>query len=78
MHQQLWGYKVQEKIYLGAWKQKRLNITALSHYHSTLPRLHIHKHNSRFTNPLFEQSQTEYKIGQSDKIIYLYNTSLSQ
>jgi hypothetical protein len=27
MHQQLWGYKVEEKLYLGVRKQKRLNTT---------------------------------------------------
>jgi hypothetical protein len=35
MHQQLWGYKVEEKLYLGVREQKRLNTTALevnSHY----------------------------------------------
>jgi hypothetical protein len=29
MYQQLWGYKVEEKLYLGVCKQKRLNTTAL-------------------------------------------------
>jgi hypothetical protein len=29
MYQQLWGYKVEEKLYLGVREQKRLNITAL-------------------------------------------------
>ena len=29
MHQQLRGYKVEEKIYLGVREQKGLNITAL-------------------------------------------------
>jgi hypothetical protein len=29
MYQQLWGYKVEEKLYLGVRKQKRLNTTAL-------------------------------------------------
>ena len=29
MHQQLWGYKVEDKIYLGACERKRLNITAV-------------------------------------------------
>jgi hypothetical protein len=29
MHQQLWGYKVEEKLYLGVCEQKRLNNTAL-------------------------------------------------
>jgi hypothetical protein len=35
MHQQLWGYKVEEKLYLGVREQKRLNTTALSN--QTLP-----------------------------------------
>jgi hypothetical protein len=29
MHQQLWGYKVEEKLYLGVREQKSLNTTAL-------------------------------------------------
>ena len=29
MHEQLWGYKVEEKIYLGVRERKSLNITAL-------------------------------------------------
>jgi hypothetical protein len=29
IHQQLWGYKVEEKLYLGVREQKRLNITVL-------------------------------------------------
>jgi hypothetical protein len=29
MYQQLWRYKVEEKLYLGAREQKRLNTTAL-------------------------------------------------
>jgi hypothetical protein len=29
MYQQLWGYKVEEKLYLGVREQKMLNITAL-------------------------------------------------
>jgi hypothetical protein len=32
MYQQLWGYKVEEKLYLEACKQKRLNTTALGHF----------------------------------------------
>jgi hypothetical protein len=31
MHQQLWGYKVQKKLYLGVREQKRLNTTALEY-----------------------------------------------
>jgi hypothetical protein len=29
MHQQLWGYKVEEKLYLGVHEQKGLNTTGL-------------------------------------------------
>jgi hypothetical protein len=29
IHQQLWGYKVEDKLHLGVREQKRLNITAL-------------------------------------------------
>ena len=29
MHQQLWGYKVEEKIYLRVRERRRLNITAV-------------------------------------------------
>jgi hypothetical protein len=32
MYQQLWGYKVEEKLYMGGvLEQKRLNTTALEH-----------------------------------------------
>jgi hypothetical protein len=31
MHQQLWGYKVEEKLYLGVREQKRLNTTDLDY-----------------------------------------------
>jgi hypothetical protein len=30
MYQQLWGYKVEEKLYLGVREQKRLNTTGLA------------------------------------------------
>jgi hypothetical protein len=30
MYQQLWGYKVEEKLYLGVHEQKRLNTTVLT------------------------------------------------
>jgi hypothetical protein len=30
MHQQLWGYKVEEKLYVGVREQKRLNTTGLA------------------------------------------------
>jgi hypothetical protein len=29
MYQQLWGYKVEEELYLGVREQKRLNTTAI-------------------------------------------------
>jgi hypothetical protein len=29
MHQQLWGYKDEEKLYLGVREQKRLNTTTV-------------------------------------------------
>ena len=31
MHQQLWGYKVEEKIYVGVRERKSLNIAILGH-----------------------------------------------
>jgi hypothetical protein len=30
MYQQLWGYKVEEKLYLGVREQKRLNTTDIT------------------------------------------------
>jgi hypothetical protein len=30
MYQQLWGHKVEDKLYLGVREQKRLNTTALT------------------------------------------------
>jgi hypothetical protein len=33
MYQQLWGYKVEEKLYLGVREQKRLNTTGIDHPH---------------------------------------------
>jgi hypothetical protein len=32
MYQQLWGYKVEEKLYLGVREQKRLSTTAIDCY----------------------------------------------
>jgi hypothetical protein len=32
MHKQLWGYKVEEKIYMGVRERKKLNITGLGGY----------------------------------------------
>jgi predicted SPOUT superfamily RNA methylase MTH1 len=31
MHQQLWGYKVEEKLYLGVREQNRLNVIVTHH-----------------------------------------------
>jgi hypothetical protein len=30
MHQQLWGYKIEEKLYVGVREQKRLNTADLA------------------------------------------------
>jgi hypothetical protein len=38
MYQQLWGYKVEEKLYLGVREQKRLNTTALMQWFQTVVR----------------------------------------
>jgi hypothetical protein len=32
MHQQLWGYTVEEKLYVGVREQKRLNTAVLEHF----------------------------------------------
>jgi hypothetical protein len=32
MHQQLWVYKVEDKLYVGVHEQKSLNTTALEHW----------------------------------------------
>jgi hypothetical protein len=31
MHQQLWGYKVEEKLYVGVGEQKRFNTAAIDY-----------------------------------------------
>jgi hypothetical protein len=36
MHQQLWGYKVEEKLYLGVREQKTLNTTDLDRTRAVL------------------------------------------
>jgi hypothetical protein len=38
MYQQLWGYKVEEKLYLGVREQKRLNTTDIDHRDQQLSR----------------------------------------
>jgi hypothetical protein len=40
MHQQLWGYKVEEKLYVGVREQKRLNTIALELIHHRRIQLH--------------------------------------
>jgi hypothetical protein len=35
MYQQLWGYKVGEKLYLGVREQKMLNTTVLEHCYAS-------------------------------------------
>jgi hypothetical protein len=47
MYQQLWGYKVEEKLYLGVREQKRLNTTGLEQrfptfFHGGTPKIHYH------------------------------------
>jgi hypothetical protein len=44
MHQQLWGYKVEEKLYVGVREQKKLNTAALD-------RANLN-HCTKSTNPL--------------------------
>jgi hypothetical protein len=41
MYQQLWGYKVEEKLYLGVREQKRLNTTALLNVNVKLYRVFV-------------------------------------
>jgi hypothetical protein len=42
MHQQLWGYKVEEKLYLGVREQKSLNTTDLENLAATPSELQLH------------------------------------
>jgi hypothetical protein len=42
MHQQLWGYRVEEKLYLGVREQKRLNTTGLKDQWTSCPRIVIY------------------------------------
>jgi hypothetical protein len=48
MHQQLWGYKVEEKLYVGVREQKRLNTAGLDDLVS--PALFLERRNE----PLFQ------------------------
>jgi hypothetical protein len=41
MHQQLWGYKVEEKLYAGVREQKRLNATAVDCFSAALATYHL-------------------------------------
>jgi hypothetical protein len=49
MCQQLWEYKVEEKLYLGVREQKRLNITVLSVTKQAWNKLQ-REHLTNFTN----------------------------
>jgi hypothetical protein len=42
MHQQLWGYKVEDKLILGVREQKKLNTTALVYGYALFVRLGGH------------------------------------
>jgi hypothetical protein len=44
MHQQLWGYKVEEKLYVGVREQKRLNTTGLRLHQYTAYVSHVLEH----------------------------------
>jgi hypothetical protein len=53
MYQQLWGYKVEDKLYLGVREQKRLNTTALVNvYQSKLHSIYdfFHVYSSKLRN----------------------------
>jgi hypothetical protein len=50
MHQQLWGYKVEEKLYVGVREQKRLNTTALHHHPAVT--LHHQRHFPIYSPPI--------------------------
>jgi hypothetical protein len=41
MHLQLWGYNLEDKLYLGVREQKRLNTTALDYSHEDSPHIGI-------------------------------------
>jgi hypothetical protein len=49
MYQKLWGYKVEEKLYLEVFEQKRLNTTALENPFSSGALLNISQHVQVFT-----------------------------
>jgi hypothetical protein len=54
IHQQLWGYRVEEKLYLGVREQKRLNTTGLKHFRGyvILWVTNITEENSRLFNEI--------------------------
>jgi hypothetical protein len=67
MYQQLWGYKVGEKLYLGVREQKRLNTTALYHLHNIGAVLHKR---SRSHEKVY---RTSHKSGTMGNIAVLQN-----
>jgi hypothetical protein len=84
MYQQLWGYKVEDKLYLGVREQKRLNTTALENPFSSEALLNILQRVQVFTlgavsplrNPKLEAhpgrlSVTVYKIYSQLSSLYL-------
>ena len=48
MHQQLWGYKAEDKLYMGARERKRLNITGLG---NSVGNLKTHEPTVSLTKP---------------------------
>jgi hypothetical protein len=68
MHQQLWGYKVEEKLYVGVREQKRWNTTGINNYHTTPPnipeerRSHQHSGASLKSKLFCIFGNTEYEI----------------
>jgi hypothetical protein len=58
MYQQLWGYKVEEKLYLGVCEQKSLNTTALY--------CHGHSHGIEFWS-----SQNYFTVSRSCHVVVL-------
>jgi hypothetical protein len=47
MYQQLWGYRVEEKLYLGVREQKRFNTTAAEHVNTVVQKDRCTLHTTR-------------------------------
>jgi hypothetical protein len=60
MYQQLWGYKVEVKLYLGVRKQKRLNTTDL-HYTTSSVSKEIKAENNNVTRPQVSSARNKTK-----------------